>query len=55
MYLQTADSIDIPASDKFIKEDEKQVKKDVNNVHNWFIGNKLNVNVIKTKYYICND
>ena len=47
-----ADDTDITASDKSIKGAEEQVNKDLNNIHNWLIANKLSLNVIKTKYMI---
>ena len=45
-----ADDTDISASNKSIKEAEKQVNNDLNNIHNWLIANKLSLNVLKTKY-----
>ena len=47
-----SDDTDISASDKSIKKTEKQVNKDLNNIHNSLIANKLSLNVIKTKYMI---
>ena len=47
-----ADDTDISASDNSIKEAEKQVSKNLNNIYNWLIANKLSLNVIKTKYMI---
>ena len=47
-----AEDTDISASNKSIKEAEKQVNNDLNNIHNWLIANKLSLNVLKTKYMI---
>ena len=47
-----ADDTDISASNKSIKEAEKQVNKDLNNIHNWLIANTFSLNVVKTKYVI---
>ena len=47
-----ADDTDISASNKSIKEAEKQVNNDLNNIHNWLIANKLSLNLLKTKYMI---
>ena len=44
---------DISASDKSIKEAEKQVNKYLNNSHNWLIANRLSLIVIKTKCDMC--
>ena len=47
-----ADNTDISASNKSIKEAEKQVNNDLNNIHNWLIANKLSLSVLKTNYMI---
>ena len=47
-----ADDTDISTSDKSINEAEEQVNKDLNNIYNWLIANKLSLNVIKTNYMI---
>ena len=47
-----ADETDISASNNSIKEAEKQVNNDLNDIHNWLIANKLRLNVLKTKYMI---
>ena len=43
-----ADNTNISASNKSIKEAEKQVNNDLNNIHNWVIANKISLNVLKT-------
>ena len=50
--LLYADDTDISASNKSIKEAEKQINNDLNDIHNWLIANKLSLNVLKTKYMI---